>query len=112
VKANQDSWISAKADGKSVLSETLKASNEKTLHARDRIVLTLGNAAGVQVSYNGKSLSLGSTSGQVKTLIFTAQGSADADFHCPGPAGRRSRTALTGRRSGRNIAHSLRPVAM
>jgi cytoskeleton protein RodZ len=74
VRANQDSWVSAKADGKSVLSETLKASNEKTLHARDRIVLTLGNVAGVQVSYNGKSLNLGSASGQVKTVIFTAQG--------------------------------------
>lgn len=74
VKARQDSWVSAQADGKSVLAETLKAANEKTLRARDRIVLTLGNAGGVQVSYNGKDLNLGNVSGQVRTLVFTAQG--------------------------------------
>jgi cytoskeletal protein RodZ len=74
VKASQDSWISAKADGKSVLSGTLKAADAKTLRARDRIVLTLGNAAGVQVSYNGKDQAFDRPAGKVKTLVFTAQG--------------------------------------
>jgi cytoskeletal protein RodZ len=74
LKANQDSWVSAKADGKSVFSETLKATNERTLHARDRIVLTLGNAAGVQVSYNGKDQTFDRAAGKVKTLVFTAHG--------------------------------------
>jgi cytoskeleton protein RodZ len=74
IKAKEDSWVSAKADGKSVLSGTLKAANEKTLHAKDRIILTLGNAAGVQVTYNGKDLDLGNAAGQVKKLVFTPQG--------------------------------------
>jgi cytoskeletal protein RodZ len=74
LKANQASWVSAKADGKSVFSDTLKAANEKTLHARDRIVLTLGNAAGVQVSYNGKDQTFDRVAGKVKILVFTAQG--------------------------------------
>lgn len=73
VRANQDSWVSAKADGKPVLSGTLKATSEKTLRARDRIVLTLGNAAGVQVSYNGKDQSFDHAA-KVKTLVFTTQG--------------------------------------
>ena len=74
LKAKQDSWVSAKADGKSVFSATLKAQNEKTLKARNRIEVMLGNAGGIQVSYNGKDLNLPNTSGQVKTLVFTPQG--------------------------------------
>ncbi len=74
LKAKQDSWVSAKADGKSVFSALLKAQNEKTLRARDRMEVMLGNAGGIQVSYNGKDLNLANTSGQVKTLVFTAQG--------------------------------------
>jgi len=74
LKAKQDSWVSAKADGKSVFSATLKAQNEKTLRARDRMEVMLGNAGGIQVSYNGKDLNLPNTSGQVRTLIFTALG--------------------------------------
>ena len=75
IKAKQDSWVSARADGKSVLSGTLKAADAKTFHAKDRIVLTLGNVAGVQVTYNGKDLDLGSSAaGQVKKLVITAQG--------------------------------------
>ena len=75
IKAKEDSWVSARADGKSVLSGTLKAADAKTLRAKDRIILTLGNVGGVQVTYNGKDLNLGgAAAGQVKKLVITAQG--------------------------------------
>ena len=74
LKAKQDSWVSAKADGKSVFSAMLKAQNEKSLRARGRMEVMLGNAGGIQVSYNGKDLNLANTPGQVRTLVFTAQG--------------------------------------
>ena len=77
LRANQDSWISVTADGKTLIEDgMLYAAGERSFRAHDRVVLKLGNAGGVEVSYNGKPLSLSAQSNQVKTLVFTPQGLA------------------------------------
>jgi len=74
VKARQRSWVSAVADGRKVLRGTLKAGQEESIQAREKILLTAGNAGGLEVQFNsGPSTVLGVTN-EVRTVTFTAQG--------------------------------------
>ncbi len=73
IHANQDSWVSITADGKSIMKGTLVAASEKAVRAKEQVVVVLGNVGGVEVSYNGKPLELGKT-GEVKKITFTPTG--------------------------------------
>ncbi len=74
VKANEDSWISIVADGKTKLQTTLSAEQQKSITAGKELVLVTGNAGGIEVSYNGKPIApLGKTP-KKRTLTFTPQG--------------------------------------
>jgi cytoskeleton protein RodZ len=74
VKARQDSWVAITADGKQILQETLSAAAEKSIEARDQVVIKSGNVGALDISFNGKKLeSLGSYN-QVKTLTFDSNG--------------------------------------
>jgi cytoskeleton protein RodZ len=74
VTAKEDSWVSLIADGKTVVSRILTAGEQQPVRAGSKVVLTTGNAGGLEVSFNGKSLgSLGSGS-EVRTLTFTPSG--------------------------------------
>lgn len=73
IHANQDSWVSITADGKTIMKGTLSAASEKAVRARDQVVVVLGNVGGVEVSYNGKPLELGKP-GEVKKITFTPTG--------------------------------------
>ena len=74
VKARQDSWVSVTADGKDVMNGTLTAAAQRSVHARDRVVLKVGNLPGLEISYNGKALEIPATDNKVRTLTFTATG--------------------------------------
>ncbi|HMK31323.1 MAG TPA: helix-turn-helix domain-containing protein [Terriglobales bacterium] len=74
VRARQDSWISITADGKLIMRDTLLAGAEKSVRAQSEVVLVMGNAAGVDVSYNGQALPALGDQGQVKTVTFTPTG--------------------------------------
>jgi cytoskeleton protein RodZ len=74
VRAKEDSWVSLTADGKPVVSRILAAGEQRLVRAGSEVVLYTGNAGGLEVSFNGKSLgSLGSGS-EVRTLTFTPSG--------------------------------------
>jgi cytoskeleton protein RodZ len=74
VTAKEDSWVSLTADGKTVVARILIAGEQQLVRAGSKVVLTTGNAGGLEVSFNGKSLgSLGNQS-EVRTLTFTASG--------------------------------------
>ena len=73
IHANQDSWVSITADGKTIMKGTLAAASEKAVRAKEQVVVVLGNAGGVEVSYNGKPLEVGK-SGEVKKITFTPSG--------------------------------------
>jgi len=74
IHANQDSWVSITADGKTIMKGTLPAASEKAVRAKDQVVVVLGNAGGVEVSYNGKTLDNLGKGQEVKKITFTPSG--------------------------------------
>ncbi len=74
VKARQDSWIAITADGKQILQETLAAAAEKSIEARDQVVIKSGNVGALDISFNGKKLASLGGYNQVKTLTFDSNG--------------------------------------
>ncbi len=72
-KANQDSWMHIKCDGKIVYQNILKAGSSNSWQAKDEILLWVGNAAGLELDLNGHSL--GSPGrGVMKNILITHEG--------------------------------------
>ncbi len=71
IHTSEESWVQAVADGKTIFSETLPAASEKHVTASRRITLTVGNAGGVEVTYNGATLPDIGGPGKVRTIVFS-----------------------------------------
>jgi cytoskeleton protein RodZ len=67
-------WVTAIADGKNVVSEVLAPGSTKVITASKGARLTLGNAGGIDIVFNGKKLEPFGPSGQVRTVDFTSWG--------------------------------------
>jgi cytoskeleton protein RodZ len=67
-------WVSANVDGASVSELMLQAGDSRQLHADNKLILKTGNAAALEVSFNGKSLPTLGKEGQVRTLTFSPAG--------------------------------------
>ena len=77
--AIEDSWVNLTADGKTVFTGVLKASETRTQDADSYIKLTAGNAGGLRATMNGRDLPAIGASKQVRTVRITAAGlQADA----------------------------------
>jgi cytoskeleton protein RodZ len=74
IKVNRESWVSIKADGKTLVSTTLQPGVERSFKATDKIEMVLGNAGGVEVSYNGKPVDNIENAQDVRKLTFTPTG--------------------------------------
>ncbi len=74
IKARQDSWVAITADGRQIVQDTLAASAEQSIEARDQIVIKAGNVGALEISFNGKKLAPQGGYNRVKTLIFDANG--------------------------------------
>ena len=74
ISAREESWISISADGKTLVSKVLPAGAVRTARGSKEIIVTAGNAAGVDILFNGKKLDLGGEPGQVKTVTFGPEG--------------------------------------
>jgi len=74
LRAKQDSWVQVTADGKVLLEAVLASGTDRSFEASKKFVVKLGNAAGVEVSYNGKTLPSFSPEERVKVLTFPAAG--------------------------------------
>lgn len=74
IKAKQDSWISIAVDGGPPWEETLTTNDERSVTADKELILKTGNAAGLEVSYNGKALGSLGKDKQVRTLTFNTAG--------------------------------------
>ncbi len=74
IRANQQTWVSMVVDGKPYLDQTLSAGTERTVQARESIVLRTGNAGGLEFSYNGQPVVAAGKDGQVRTMTFTPRG--------------------------------------
>jgi cytoskeleton protein RodZ len=74
VSADEDVWVSARADGKYLFSRTLGAHESRKLDGADTITLRLGNAGGVNIKLNGRPIGPIGGKGQTRTLQFTSGG--------------------------------------
>jgi cytoskeleton protein RodZ len=78
IQATQRAWISVRSDGKTVESVTLDPDNPelrtRSYKAKDRLLLVIGNPAGLTVTYNGKPAGTLGTEGHRTTIAFTPQG--------------------------------------
>jgi cytoskeleton protein RodZ len=74
VRAKEDSWVSISADGRAVMEGTLVAADVREVRARKSVVLKMGNAAGVEVSYNNRVMAPLGRPNEVKTVVFTPEG--------------------------------------
>jgi len=74
IKARQDAWMSIRADGRLMFSETLAAPSEKVVEAREYVVIRAGNIGAVDFSFNGKSLPSQGDYDEARTINFNADG--------------------------------------
>jgi cytoskeleton protein RodZ len=74
INPREDSWVSITADGKPVIQDTLTAPTEKSIEARNQIVIKTGNVGALDISFNGKKLAPQGRHNEVKTLTFDANG--------------------------------------
>lgn len=76
IKAKEDAWVSVVADGRRVSHGILKADKQRFIRAGKQILLTTGNAGGIDVSFNGKPLGAIGNEREARTLLFTPTGAA------------------------------------
>lgn len=78
IQATQRAWISVRSDGKTVESVTLDPDNpelrSRSYRAKEKLLLVVGNPAGLTVTYNGKPAGTLGTEGHRATIAFTPQG--------------------------------------
>jgi cytoskeleton protein RodZ len=69
--ATEETWLSVSSDGTQVFSGLLEANQTKTIEGKKLAKLRVGNAAGLEVRWNGKPLGPLGAHGQVRDLVVT-----------------------------------------
>lgn len=71
--ATEVTWVSVTADGKYVFSGLLQPNQSVTLGGKERTQVKIGNAGGLEISWNGKPIGSPGPRGQVRTLLLTPE---------------------------------------
>jgi cytoskeletal protein RodZ len=71
LSATEKTWLSITLDGKRIFSGILEPSQTKTLTGSDLATMKVGNAGGIEVLWNGKSIGPIGPRGQVREVLFT-----------------------------------------
>ncbi|MDD4908659.1 MAG: helix-turn-helix domain-containing protein [Candidatus Omnitrophica bacterium] len=75
IHARENSWLKIKVDGKTVFEGILKKGQSGNWRGKDKIELNIGNAGGIDLDVNGKTISpLGKKSRSVRHAIVTKEG--------------------------------------
>jgi cytoskeleton protein RodZ len=74
VVALQRSWMRVISDGRTVYNGRITPGNAYPFSGKDKIELTTGNAAGIQVYFNQNNLGSLGVNSQVENLVFSQQG--------------------------------------
>jgi cytoskeleton protein RodZ len=74
IVAKEGAWVNVTVDGKTVLSRTLNVGERQSFRAGKKIVFTTGNAGGVDVSFNGKTVGAIGNESERRVLTFTPSG--------------------------------------
>jgi hypothetical protein len=72
--ASDPVWVTAIADGKTVISEVLQPGVSRSVSAMKGARIKLGNAGGIDITFNGKKLEPFGPKGQVRTIDFSSFG--------------------------------------
>lgn len=72
--AQQPVWIQVSADGKNTFTGTLQPQETKEVDATGQVKLLAGNAGGLSISLNGKTLKPLGSVGEVRAVRLTAEG--------------------------------------
>jgi cytoskeleton protein RodZ len=81
LSATEETWLSITSDGKQIFSGVLQPSQTKTLTTPEVAKMRVGNAGGLDVLWNGKSIGPIGPRGQVRVILFTPQ-----NFEILGPS--------------------------
>src|SRR5205807_2396506 len=76
LRADEQSWVQISSEGKVLWSGIVSKDATKSFAATKELIVKLGNAPGVELSYNGKPLPRFSQDAKTRTLTFTPQGLA------------------------------------
>jgi hypothetical protein len=71
LSATEKTWLSITSDGKQIFSGILQPSQTKTLTGLEAAKMKVGNAGGLEVRWNGKSIGPIGPRGQVRVVLFT-----------------------------------------
>lgn len=75
IRAKKDAWISYTADDNPAREVKMKATDQAVeIRAQKKVKLVLGNAGGVEISYNGKALPQLGPENKPRTVVFTPEG--------------------------------------
>ncbi len=74
IRTREDSWVKVTADGQILMEGILAPTSSRKFQASKQLVVTLGNAGAVELSYNGKAVPAFSPETKIKTLTFTPEG--------------------------------------
>ncbi len=72
--AHQASWVQITADGKPAFTGTLQSNETRQISATEQVKILTGNAGGLTISLNGRTLDPLGPSGQIRTVRLTAEG--------------------------------------
>jgi cytoskeleton protein RodZ len=74
IRAQDECWIEAVADGKKVMEEVLTPPALRSLAAHKELIVKVGNAGALDLWFNGKKLPPQGADEEVKILAFNANG--------------------------------------
>jgi cytoskeletal protein RodZ len=86
IKAVERTWVAVQIDSQPVREATFEAGESFTYRGAKRIEFVLGNAGGLDMTFNKKRLERIGRSGEVATLVFTPQGVEKIRRELPKPA--------------------------
>lgn len=73
LSATEKTWLSIVSDGKVIFSGVLEPSQTKTLRGIDVAKVRIGNAGGLEIQWNGKTIGPIGPRGQVRVVVFTPE---------------------------------------
>ena len=81
IRAREDSWIQISADDKEVVEDTIPRESQRSVDARNKLVIKAGNIGGLEFWFNGQKLPSQGDLDQVKTLTFDSAGLVTATIY-------------------------------
>jgi cytoskeleton protein RodZ len=74
LSADEKTWISISSDGKNIFANSLQPHETKIVVASEKVRIVIGNAGGLEISLNGKSIGPIGPRGQIRVVELTSAG--------------------------------------